>query len=383
MIRTHLLLAVGFTLVHPAHAAERTGPSCVAAQERPASAATLLEEADADSMNGIRIGRALGALGPSALPELRETLRSGSVSRQRVALYALGELGPSQPQVMADILPFVTKGRTREVRLNALGALGKLGVNAKDAVPAIVGAVTDGDGGIRTEARRALVKIGLAALPAVDEGSKARSGMLGMFLPGNSAGFSTFEGCNDHLQALYPGHTLAEENKHYGRIQPGTTVVELARIVSSSSAGGFDKDFALKDLARVGSEGKTALPALIMVLESDPSEGYRQLAAQAIGTLGADAASATEALAKALGDRDVDVRFDAAWALASIGHAAEPALERVVGGGTPAAQLSAVRALEMLYTKSAWAILLRHWRQSRVIPPYDETKLRALIGEPR
>jgi HEAT repeat protein len=119
------------------------------------------------------------------------------------------------------------------------------------------------------------------------------------------------------------------------------------------------------------------------VLANDPSEGHRRLAAEAIGALGADAASASEALAKALGDGDADVRFVSAWALASIGDSAQPAVERVLAVGTPAAQIAAIRALEMLYTKSAWETLKRHWQHSGMPSPYDEAQLRAIIGEPR
>lgn len=370
MIRPRWLVCVVVASIGAAHATDR-------------GAVELLKESERSSANGIQIGRALGELGIGALPQLHQALRSGSVPMQRVALYALGELGPSQPRVLAEILPFVTEGKTREVRLNALNALGKLGAHAKDAVPAIVGSVTDSDGGIRTEARRALVKIGLAALPATDERSKARAGLLSWLYPGNASGFFTSEGCNDTLKALYPGHTLAEENKHYGRIKPDATVAELVRIISSPSPGGFDKDFALKDLARVGPEGKAALPALLAVLARDPSDGNRQLAAQAIGALGVEAATTTEPLATALGDRDADVRFSAAWALASIGDSSLPALERVVSEGTPPARLAALRALEMLYSRPAWTIVKRYWRESGMPSPYDEARLEAIIGEPR
>ena len=379
-----LLGAMIVALILPAQAKDRGRSLCASSgPPLPASAAELFKEAEKDYMPGIRIGRALGALGEAVLPELRQALRSGSVARQRVALYALGELGPGRPQLMAEILPFVTEGKTREVRLNALNALGKYGACARAAVPTILGSVTDGDGGIRTEARRALVKIGLAALPATDEASKARSGLLGLLLPGSSSDFTTSAGSNDNLKALYPGLTIAEENRYYGRINGNVAVAELVRIVSSPSAGGFDKDFALKDLARVGPEAKAALPALVSLLENDQGDGYRQLAAQAIGSLGEEAASATEALAQALDDCDADVRFNAAWALAGIGGKTLPALERVASAGTPAAQLAAIRALEMIYSRPGWAIVKRHWEKSGMPYPYDEARIKAIIGEPR
>ena len=202
----------------------------------PTSAEELSREAETSSLPGIRIGRALGALGQPALPELRQALRSASIPRQRVALYALGELGPKQPQLMAEILPFVTHGKTREVRLNALNALGKQGAYAAAAVPTIVRSVTDSDGGIRAEARRAAL------------------------------------------------------------------------------------------------------------LENEPGVGYRELAAEAIGTLGE---------------------------------------ERVASAGTPEAKLAAIRALEMIYSRLAWTIVKRHWERSATTYPYDEARIKAIIGEPR
>src|SRR5881397_1320551 len=137
-----LLGAVIVALILPAQAKDRGRSLCASSgPPLPASAAELFKEAEKDYMPGIRIGRALGALGEAVLPELRQALRSGSVARQRVALYALGELGPGRPQLMAEILPFVTEGKTREVRLNALNALGKYGACARGAVPTILGSV--------------------------------------------------------------------------------------------------------------------------------------------------------------------------------------------------------------------------------------------------
>ena len=133
----------------------------------------------------------------------------------------------------------------------------------------------------------------------------------------------------------------------------------------------------------MGPEAKAALPALVSLLENDQGDGYRQLAAQAIGSLGEEAASATEALAQALDDCDADVRFNAAWALAGIGGKTLPALERVASAGTPAAQLAAIRALEMIYSRPGWAIVKRHWEKSGMPYPYDEARIKAIIGEPR
>ena len=102
-----LLGAVIVALILPAQAKDRGRSLCASSgPPLPASAAELFKEAEKDYMPGIRIGRALGE---AVLPELRQALRSGSVARQRVALYALGELGPGRPQLMAEILPFVTE----------------------------------------------------------------------------------------------------------------------------------------------------------------------------------------------------------------------------------------------------------------------------------
>jgi HEAT repeat protein len=58
----------------------------------------------------------------------------------------------------------------------------------------------------------------------------------------------------------------------------------------------------------------------------------RLYAAQALGKLGPDAQPAIEALAKALGDRDAQVRRAVVWSLRDLGPVARgaiPALERM------------------------------------------------------
>ncbi|PYV13055.1 MAG: hypothetical protein DMG07_15570, partial [Acidobacteria bacterium] len=77
--------AVVFVVIFSAQAKDRSRSLCASAgPPLPASAAELFKEAEKDYMPGIRIGRALAALGEAVLPELRQALRGGSVLRQRV-----------------------------------------------------------------------------------------------------------------------------------------------------------------------------------------------------------------------------------------------------------------------------------------------------------
>ena len=323
------------------------------------------------SNNLLLLGKRLGEFGTEAVPAVLETFRAehGPVVL-RGALYAAGEIGPLAPELLSPIAKFLNSG-DRDVRLNAIVAVGKFGPLAKNSVPEATALLYDSDGGIKTAARQALVRIGLPALPELEKGKRWR-------LFGD---LSTWKGALDDLRLMRPGFTIADANRHYGRMYPNARASDL--LIKFSTSTGFDKDFALMELARIGPETMDVLPQLTDILRNDPSPGYRFLSVQAIGSQGEKAVSAILQVVEALSDCDADVRLASGWALGSIGPKAVPFVKESLKSRDVREQFAAVRALEFIYSAEAWNCLKEYWRQrSDGFSPYEEDDLRRIIGAP-
>ena len=90
--------------------------------------------------------------------------------------------------------------------------------------------------------------------------------------------------------------------------------------------------------------GEAAVPALTAALTDTDAE-VRQHAADALGHLGEEAATASEALATLATDEVDAVRLAAVSALGQLGEAAGPALERLAASGDPVVAAVARRFL--------------------------------------
>src|SRR5262249_40811646 len=142
------------------------------------------------------------------------------------------------------------------VRGSAARALGKIGAETADVVPALIKALEDQDAtGVSGSAVEALVNIGRPALPQL----------------------------------------IAALNERNGVVFRSGVAEAMARI-----------------------RDKNAVPALIKALE-DQDKVVRRTAAQALGVIGAKDADAVSGLIKAIGDDDGFVRRSAAEALGKVG----------------------------------------------------------------
>ncbi|MCI0377237.1 MAG: HEAT repeat domain-containing protein [Gemmataceae bacterium] len=244
----------------------------------------------------------LGLLGPkarSAVPALIDAAKDKDESVRVEAVLALGEIGPAAKEsaphllalvpeemfslidpmvvtalgnmgagVVADLVKAV-KGAGTNRCVVALQAIGLVGKEAKDAVPAVADALGDSHRLVREYAAKALGKIGQDAVPAVPKLEKA--------------------------------------------LKDKSVAVQLA-------AG-----LALYQIAG----RKEGIPVFSAALAED-TVSLRVDACRAFGHMGKDAVPALRDLSKALADKESEVRLAATEALGRIGPDAKPVAEKLV-----------------------------------------------------
>jgi HEAT repeat protein len=118
--------------------------------------------------------RALGQIGPGAVPVLCEALASGNTNVRLAAADALGRIG-EDAKSSAPTLNEALKDSDKLVRRHAAFALGIIDPENKSVVPALTESLKDGDLEVRRLAAVALGRFGpeaRAAVPALNEAMK-------------------------------------------------------------------------------------------------------------------------------------------------------------------------------------------------------------------
>lgn len=123
---------------------------------------------DTDSDVRRAAAKELGELGPeakTAVPDLIRVMRDKDLFVRRFAAEALGNVGPDAKKAIPALAAAMTDER-KEVQIAAVDALGKIG---SESIPALISALKDPnkDPGIRRKAAQGLGKIGLQARGAV------------------------------------------------------------------------------------------------------------------------------------------------------------------------------------------------------------------------
>lgn len=250
-----------------------------------------LRESDAEVRTAA--DQALLKLGPPTVgevPKLRRDLRDASVPIRRYAVWALGELGAGDPDLVAAFTEALADPDDPVVRRRAAVSLGKLGAKARDAVPALVRALRDP----RNDAEVRMAIVGALA------GIGPESGALGGLL-----------------------HALGDP----------------AAAVSDAAAAALD--------AKRASLGKADLPVLREALKSGKPRTCI-LVCKVLAGLKEDAKPAVPELGKLLQDPSNEVRLEAMTALESIGPGAAEAGKDLIGvlkGGDRRTRLRAAQAL--------------------------------------
>ena len=138
----------------------------------------ILSEGNPDMMAGAL--RVMGGLGATAVPSLTEALRIKDA--QAGAALMLGRLGPEAKQAIPNLAELVTSGDPA-ARHEALMALGAMGPAAGAAAPTAAAALEDQDLRIRYAACYALGRMGVvaaAAKPALQRGLEHSDPFLGL-----------------------------------------------------------------------------------------------------------------------------------------------------------------------------------------------------------
>jgi HEAT repeat protein len=234
------------------------------------------------------------------------------------------------------------------VRVRAARELGERGTAAKAAVKALAEAwLDDSSAEVRSEAVRALARIGPASLSSLLPGLRSESSLVRVQAVGA-------------LTRLGPDADWAVPELR-AALRDGSPEVRGLSAAALGAVGLLSCD-AVPDLVRLLTDeppvraqalaalvqiGDAAVPALADGLK-DARPVVRAACAKALALLGADAARALPALRGALADRDPKVRASAAAALGAQGGAAAPATADLISllkDPDPAVQSRAVEAL--------------------------------------
>jgi len=222
-----------------------------------------------------------------------------------VCLLLTGSAQMPERSDQADVRSLIEqlKDHRPDARRRAAAALGNIGPEAKDSVPALIKVLSDPEVEVRIKAAIALGRIGAetkAAVPALIEALRDRIKFV------RSSAASSLGQIGAEAKAAVPALVKALRDPE----------VEV-------------RESAARALGNIGPEAKDSVPALINTLK-DRIKFVRRGAALALGNIGPEAKAAVPALVKALSDPEVEVRESAALALGGMGAQAKAAVPALV-----------------------------------------------------
>ena len=219
------------------------------------------------------------------------------------AFEAFRELGATAVSVLIKNL----KSKNRMVRHNSAEALMLMGIQARDALPALVTALDDEDAEVRGLACDALGALGIEAYSVIPKLQKLLA---------------------DKQQTLYPPHNVWYLRDRARDALVAIHVDTLPGLMKGIKSSSIEAKMAcIPAVGRFPEEAESVVPLLVELLE-DPEPGVRSLAATSLRKLGRSARAATGPLAMHLEDAGEHgigfyytgtVKYAAALALRQIG----------------------------------------------------------------
>ncbi|MBI2267673.1 MAG: HEAT repeat domain-containing protein [Armatimonadetes bacterium] len=285
----------------------------------PALLSALKNENEWTRLAAAKALEVMGAEACEAVAAQTEALQDAEMSvRCRVA-GALWNLGVENQKILPTLLS-ATRNDCGENRCHAVRSLGKAGpTRVREAIPALVSALKDQNGSVKTEAIEALREIGPDAIPALTEALKSKSALVRRYV---------------HKALGVMGHQAVP-----------------ALVSALSDEDLFNRLLVLEILQLMGYKASEAIPTLIDAIK-DESYSIRRRAADALAWLGSEAKVAIPSLVTALEDEDRTVRETAAAALTRMAPEAVPALMMCLQNPNPLTRVQCHCALAMIVGSS-------------------------------
>lgn len=269
-----------------------------------------------------------------------EKLSHNDENVRKDAAYTLGKLGPDA-KIAIPLLIKTLKDEKADVREAAVYALGCIGQEAKTIVPVLIDLLKDENFGVRKTAESALGNIGVATIPAIlntlkdetssfsflDKEKPIRKAARKIFKRiGSSAVPALVEALKDDTVRLAAIDALGFVGHEAKSVLPA-----LIEVLKGDNADVLD---ATADaLRKIDLERETVnliIDILIKALKNKNYDNIRREAAHALSYFFPENETAVPALTEALKDENVNVRRNAAHTLVHIFHSEETVIPVLV-----------------------------------------------------
>ncbi len=303
----------------------------------------------------ILAAKALGKMGPEAVPQLIEPLGSPDPHVAKGAAAALGDIGPPAKEAVGPLIAALEKDDP-ETRITFMYALMGIGPDAKAAVPLLSGLLNHDDFHARYWACQALGGIGPPAAPAVptlikltaDAPASVRRHAAAAL--GNIGPAIGGEGLEALIKALRDPIDPVRQNavEALGKLGDFAkpAVPEILAAIDGGKMGALTN--SARTLWQLTRDPNVVVPVLVEDLNRF---GTSPEAAAMLGELGEAAGPAVPELARSLESSDPVLRLAAAKALGQIGPAAKsaaPALQRAAEDESDDVRQAAQEALKQI-----------------------------------
>ncbi|AFY32265.1 HEAT repeat domain-containing protein [Calothrix sp. PCC 7507] len=271
-----------------------------------------------------------------------QKLKDKDATVRYFAAGALGRMGGEAKAAIPALITALQSDKDATVRYSAASALGSMRGETKAAIPALMTALqSDKDKDVRSNAAGALMSMGgeaKAAIPALmtalqsDKDKDVRSNAAGALM---SMGGEAKAAIPALMTALQSDKDKDVRSNAAGALMSmrGEAKAAIPALITALQSD-KDKDvrsFAAGALGNMGGEAKAAIPALITALQSDKNATVRSFATYALMSMGGEAKAAIPALMTALqSDKDENVRSNTAGALMSMGGEAKAAIPALI-----------------------------------------------------